>query len=73
MSQPEKTAPTGMSVRIMGPNREEVNNLASLFLSVIGKNRAWRGPTLKNRYDEGWRCYLNFAPEGGGSNGRETG
>jgi hypothetical protein len=76
MSHYEKITPTGMTIRIMGSNRDEVNDLANLLLTVVGKDKAWRGPTLKNRYDDGWRVYLNFAPkekEEGGNNEPEQG
>ena len=69
----DSTTPTGTSIRIMASTREETNDLANLLLTVVGKDRAWRGPVLKNRFDSGFRCYLNFAPKEGGNNEPGTG
>ena len=60
-------ATPGLSVRVMAPTREAVEEAIDKIARILGPT-AYRSMVLKNRWEEGWRGYVNLKLEEGGNN-----
>jgi len=60
-------ATPGLSIRIMGPSEEAVEEATNKITAALGPS-AYRSMVLKNRWEEGWRGYVNLKLEEGGNN-----
>jgi len=53
----------GVVIRVMG-ELNQIQAVADKILAALGPS-TWRGPALRNKYDSGFRIYINTKVEGG--------